>query len=50
MTWGCGGTVDTSDLKSVARNGREGSTPSNLTIIFLTNLESGLCIIYKIGV
>jgi hypothetical protein len=25
--WG-GGMVDTTDLKSVARNGREGSTPS----------------------
>ena len=36
--WGCGGMVDTTDLKSVDYFGREGSSPSTPTYKFILQL------------
>ena len=41
-SWGCGGMVDTTDLKSVDFFGREGSSPSTPIVYLMTVLRNSV--------
>ena len=45
LDWGCGGMVDTTDLKSVDYFGREGSSPSTPIDYFVTVLKNSVLIL-----